>query len=271
MERHLSDQDLVRALDGELGRRINSARVHLESCVRCRTRVAAFEGAIAELARAEGTSIDSELPSVIGPRALLRARLAEFSTRDAGRIRVHWSSGLWASALAVSSIVAVVAVASVLALRHSGRLSEYPQLTASRQGVLPNRGFTPGASRPVSLQKICALAHEEVIKEVSPLQRQRVFDEYGIPSAKSDEYEVDYLIAPGLGGNDDIRNLWPQPYYSATWNAHLKDALEERLHEMVCSDRLELSVAQRAIATDWIAAYQKYVKAPQTRGDSKDL
>jgi hypothetical protein len=34
-----------------------------------------------------------------------------------------------------------------------------------------------------------------------------------------------------------------------TWNAHVKDALEERLQAMVCAGRLDLSTAQRAIAT----------------------
>jgi hypothetical protein len=28
---------------------------------------------------------------------------------------------------------------------------------------------------------------------------------------------------------------------------------------MVCSDEIELSAAQKAIATDWIAAYKQYV------------
>ncbi len=52
--------------------------------------------------------------------------------------------------------------------------------------------------------------------------------------------------------------LWPQPYTAPTWNAHVKDALEEHLHEMVCAGELDLSTAQRDIATDWIAAYKKY-------------
>ena len=38
-----------------------------------------------------------------------------------------------------------------------------------------------------------------------------------------------------------------------------KDALEERLHWLVVSGRLDLKEAQRAITTDWTAAYQRYV------------
>lgn len=118
------------------------------------------------------------------------------------------------------------------------------------------------------------MPHEEVIKGVSPSQRLAVLREYGIPSARSDQYELDYLIAPGLGGDDNIRNLWPEPYRAATWNAYRKDALEERLHQMVCSRQLDLAVAQRAIATNWIAAYQAYVRSSssktRTSGASSD-
>jgi hypothetical protein len=88
--------------------------------------------------------------------------------------------------------------------------------------------------------------------------RQRVLQEYGIPNARPEDYEIDYLIAPRLGGTEDIRNLWPEPYRTRMWNARVKDALEERLHEMVCSGQLDLHTAQHDIATDWIAAYKKY-------------
>lgn len=48
-------------------------------------------------------------------------------------------------------------------------------------------------------------------------------------------------------------------YSSPTWNAYVKDALEEHLHEMVCSGKLDFPTAQHDIATDWIAAYKKYI------------
>jgi hypothetical protein len=96
--------------------------------------------------------------------------------------------------------------------------------------------------------------------------RQRVFRVYGIEHADPRAYEVDYLITPALGGADDIRNLWPQPYGSTEWNAGVKDELEDRLREMVCQGQLDLTEAQHEIAQDWIAAYKKYLG---TRGRSK--
>jgi hypothetical protein len=38
----------------------------------------------------------------------------------------------------------------------------------------------------------------------------------------------------------------------------VKDALENRLREMVCDGSLDLAEAQREIAGNWIAAYKKY-------------
>jgi hypothetical protein len=38
----------------------------------------------------------------------------------------------------------------------------------------------------------------------------------------------------------------------------VKDALEDRLREMVCDGNLDLTVAQREIAQNWISAYKKY-------------
>jgi hypothetical protein len=62
----------------------------------------------------------------------------------------------------------------------------------------------------------------------------------------------------GIGGATDVRNLWPEPYYDTAWNAHVKDQLEERLHEMVCRGDVDLATAQQDISKDWIAAYRKY-------------
>jgi len=38
----------------------------------------------------------------------------------------------------------------------------------------------------------------------------------------------------------------------------VKDALEDRLRNMVCSGQIDLATAQREISRDWVAAYKKY-------------
>jgi hypothetical protein len=74
------------------------------------------------------------------------------------------------------------------------------------------------------------------------------------------EYELDFLITPELGGVADQRNLWPERYASGAWNARVKDDLERLLPDLVCQGALDLATAQRDIADDWIAAYKKYFK-----------
>ena len=63
-------------------------------------------------------------------------------------------------------------------------------------------------------------------------------------------------ITPALGGADDIHNLWPQSNRATVWNAQVKDALEEHLRDLVCAGKLDLAIAQRDMATNWIQAYK---------------
>jgi hypothetical protein len=128
--------------------------------------------------------------------------------------------------------------------------------------VVPDPVLTPGATAAISQEQLCQMPVNEA--RVIPASVGRlVFDHYGIDRPRPRDYELDYLIAPELGGADDPSNYWPQPYGVSEWNAHVKDALEERLHQLVCENKLSLATAQEDIAKNWILAYQKYFRTKE--------
>jgi hypothetical protein len=104
---------------------------------------------------------------------------------------------------------------------------------------------------------------EEVVRSVPVSVQRQVFQEYGIQGSASSKFEIDYLITPGLGGSDNLKNLWPEPHSDTIWNSYVKDQLEDRLHRMVCEGKVPLEQAQRDIADNWISAYKKYYQTDQ--------
>jgi len=118
-------------------------------------------------------------------------------------------------------------------------------------------GLTPGAAVFRSREVVCDERNRVEPPIVSRDVALAVFRSYGISDPAPNAYELDYLVSPEIGGSTDVRNLWPQSYAGA-WNAHLKDALEDHLYELVCTGQVDLLTAQRDVATDWIAAYKKY-------------
>lgn len=258
---HVSDQELLLAADGELpSRRAAEVRSHLAACWDCRARMAEIEGAIVDFARSHRQTLDPMLPAVDGPRARLRAELATLTAESNGNSwqRIFWSTSVVRAAAYVSFGLFAIVLAAKLLVQHSTQYGPNSAVIPFERGVGPDHGLTPGATRRVTIRDVCSMAHEDVVREVPTSLRQQVFQEYGIANARANDYEIDYLIAPGLGGVEDIHNLWPEPYTSSMWNARVKDALEEHLHQLVCAGKVDLSAAQNDIATDWIAAYKKY-------------
>jgi hypothetical protein len=247
---HVSDQDLVGFADGELSAaRAAKVEEHLEACWKCRARRSEFESAVTSLVKMHQESFESRIPSAAGPRALLKLRLDEAASAPRRAPRFGFSFLRTRTAYAAAFAVVLVSVALLY-----GRIRS----TAAESKVEPDRELTPGAVRPVSLSEICSGGPSDKNRTVPRSVQLEVFRKYGIPNARPEDYEVDYLITPELGGSDDIRNLWPQPFLANGWTAYVKDDLEDRLHDMVCHGDLDLSTAQREIARDWVSAYKRY-------------
>jgi hypothetical protein len=238
---HLTDRDIILLVDGELRSGERSAREHLDACWSCRSRMAEIQGTITDFVRTYHDSLDSRLPPVAGPRALLRAQLENHATSKTS----GWLFVSHRASIAASLMVACLAIFAIFERGMSRRTGDLS---------IPKNSLTPGETRNVTIDDVCGREQED---RVPVSLRQQVFREYGINDQRPNAYEVDYLITPELGGSSSIRNLWPQPY-SAVWNAHVKDELEDRLHGLVCAGQVDLATAQREISRDWIGAYKKY-------------
>jgi hypothetical protein len=95
------------------------------------------------------------------------------------------------------------------------------------------------------------------VRDVPAATKREIFFSYRRERQQGVCCELDHLIPLELGGSNRASNLWPQRY-DGEWNARDKDKLEGRLHRLVCGGGLDLETAQRAIASDWIAAYKLY-------------
>ena len=114
----------------------------------------------------------------------------------------------------------------------------------------------------VTKDDICVSGYSSKVRNVPQAVKEQAYSDYGITHRNPGQYEIDHLISLELGGSNSIRNLWPQSYITKPWNAHVKDALENRLHQEVCSGQTDLKQAQREISGDWIAAYKKRFPNP---------
>jgi anti-sigma factor RsiW len=238
---HLSGEDLLLWADGDLDvDGLSRCAEHLQDCEECRGRLAELEAGAEEYAARHRELFEVSSPSGGRERLVerLMARSEEKAATGLGESKARVYLGLAACLL--------VGVASFLLWQRPG--ARYT----------PNAALTPGVT--VAWAAAPACASDEPVPVIDARLAHQVFQEYGIGNPEPRAYEVDYLVTPALGGALDVKNLWPQPYESAEWNARVKDALEDYLREEVCAGRLDLREAQRDLAVDWVSAYQKYFR-----------
>lgn len=143
-----------------------------------------------------------------------------------------------------------------------GFRSYLPQVSADDSFIpgripRPNSSLTPGAVLTTDVPTICTPGYTATVRDVSDSTKDYVYRLYGISARTPGSYEIDHLISLELGGSNDLTNLWPESY-EETNGARLKDVLENKLHDLICSGQLDITTAQHAIATDWYQAYLTY-------------
>lgn len=118
---------------------------------------------------------------------------------------------------------------------------------------------TPGGVTEATQKQLCSPSfHTGTVRAVSESAKHAVCRVYGLtPSlCTGKQVEIDHLISLELGGSNDPKNLWPQPYKPVP-GAKEKDVLENKLHRLMCAGTISLSAAQKCIAKDWVECSQR--------------
>ena len=188
---HLSDRDLLLWADGELPRRRTAAiQRHLNACWTCRARIAEQEDAIVDFVQLYRHELDAHLPPAEGPRALLKARLAERTASPAAGGNV-WPARMWL--VRAATVIAVL----FLSVRVAIRIAQHGDHTVSKMGAIPNVQPFPGSDQSLSAFRMFAArivaANDPDVPD--PLKRE-VLKEYGLNDAPANAYEIDYLVTP---------------------------------------------------------------------------
>ena len=144
------------------------------------------------------------------------------------------------------------------------------------RGDLPDPGCTPGAADDRVTQDtigttICRRGYTATVRPpvsvTGPIKTERMAA-YGESGVRKSDIELDHLIPLELGGASTVANLWPEPRRGPL-GAATKDELESALNARVCSGSVTLAAAQQAIASNWEAAYARWV-GPLPAGATPD-
>jgi hypothetical protein len=248
MKGHVSEEDLVLLAMRELPEpRAAQARAHLESCRDCRAAFDEIDATLDSFVESRRAELDVRLPPIDPARAALRRSLAAAGS--------GWRLPNLRLAMGAAAILAVVAFFAL------GRHEAPPGGIRAR--FVPDPLLTPGLTVPADRDALCSAGEPDGPPPIDRATAYRVFRLHGVSDPRPRAFELDYLIPPELGGAADVRNLWPQRYDASPWNAHAKDALENRLLHLVCSGDLDLATAQHDLAQDWTAAYRLYFRVDE--------
>ena len=141
-------------------------------------------------------------------------------------------------------------------------MSPRTKTSGCKAGVLPDRACSPGAydanvTQADIHQTICVSGYTATVRDVPQSEKDAVYHEYGLDNHPPRSYEIDHIVSLELGGSNDIANLFPEKYAMA-YGARIKDKLENRLGDMVCSGQITLKEARFEISSNWVTYFHKY-------------
>ncbi|MDP9072778.1 MAG: hypothetical protein M3N98_01165, partial [Actinomycetota bacterium] len=131
------------------------------------------------------------------------------------------------------------------------------------RGALPDPVCTPGAFNPAVTaatlaQTVCRAGWTATIRPpvsyTEALKRQQMAA-YGLTAPIGTRVE-DHVVPLEAGGDPTSpANLWPEDRRESL----VKDQAEAAVNRAICQGRVSLVDGQRLMATDWTAAYRRFV------------
>jgi hypothetical protein len=105
--------------------------------------------------------------------------------------------------------------------------------------IVSDPKLTPGDAFDVKVQD---LGVPDTLKRCVAFQQMKreVYEEYGITSHESGDYEVDHLVPLELGGSNSIKNLWPKCHRTSANTRSVLDGSQSAPGDRGSSRRFEM-------------------------------
>lgn len=159
----------------------------------------------------------------------------------------------------------IIIIFIIFSFANSVLLAQDPYLMTKEQLVkaymshsypfYPNKESSGAVDLRSTKDDICTSGYTKTVRNVSAKTKKSVFTAYGIYD-NFGNFEIDHIISLELGGSNEKKNLFPQPYYIYP-GAREKDVVENYFKKQICKGKITMLVAQKEIVNNWIAWYLK--------------
>ena len=200
-----------------------------------------------------------------GATAKCRDGTYSFSQHHSGTCSHHGGVAVWltgSSATSGASTGSSTPAGTPIDVGKTVLLAARTRTSGCKLGANPDRRCSPGAYySKLTKAVICSAGFRtSTIRNVPESEKHQVEIEYGLaPKGYGSTLEIDHIVSLELGGSNDIANLYPEKATlpGSAPGFHVKDKLENKLHDLVCDGTMSLRSVQRQIAANWQALYKK--------------
>jgi Protein of unknown function (DUF3761) len=194
-----------------------------------------------------------------GATARCRDGSYSYSQHHSGTCSHHGGVAVWLDGVVINTTSRADPGTTIL-------LAKRTRTSGCRLAANPDRRCSPGAyySR-LTRSVICSSTFRTSNYRNVPISEKHADEhEYGLAQRSyGTTLEIDHIVSLELGGSNDVANLFPEEA-SPSPGYHVKDKLENKVHDLVCSGHMSLRSAQHQIAADWQVLYKKVFGSPPT-------